>query len=228
MKGYFYGSATLATLLLAEPAIAQGAGEVQINLASEYISKGVGRSDGDPHLSVQFQQSLSDSLTAGVWAGSLSSPLAAEGEVHLYLGWRQSVGPWSFEARPIYKVLLDADGSGASGLWEYRLDGTRDLAGGRVRLRLEHTPDGYGASEGSTWAEAQYARKLGPDWTALVSAGRREQETGRDYSAWSAGVQRRLGDQLTADLRWIDTDARGAGREYRGRLVIGLTARFSP
>lgn len=123
------------------------------------------------------------------------------------------------------KVLGGANESAQTEQFELRLDAARRIAGSRLRLRVEHTWDGFGPSQASTWLEANLARELGDSgWTASASLGRREQEIGRDYTAWSFGVQRRLTDSVGAELQWIDTDQNDAGREYQGRLVAGLTA----
>jgi uncharacterized protein (TIGR02001 family) len=197
----------------------------EATLASEYISKGVGRSDGEPHVGVQVQRQLSEATYAGAWAGTLRSPLGADAEAHLYVGWQPRVGAWRLDLRPILKVLSAAQAGAQTEQFEMRVDAARAVAGNRLRLRLEHSPDGFGASQASTWLEANLTRKLGDSgWSASAGVGRREQEVGRDYTAWNVGLQRRLTDALAAELRWIDTDQHGGGREYKGRFVAGLHA----
>ncbi len=218
--------ATAALAMLARPAAAaDDAWSVEGTVASEYLSKGVGRSDGEPHAALQVQRAIGERAYAGLWSGTLRSPLGADAETHLYLGWRPQAGAWSFDVRPMLKVLSGAQANTQSEQVELRLDAARPLVGARLRLRLEQTLDGYGASEGSTWMEANLSRRLGGSgWTVSGALGRREQEIGRDYTAWSLGLQRRLTDGVSADLRWVDTDQDDAGREYRSRLVLGLTA----
>jgi uncharacterized protein (TIGR02001 family) len=217
-----------AGFLVALPAAAsaeEGLWNVEASLASEYISKGVGRSAGEPHLGIQVQRQLDTDTYAGVWSGSLRSPLGADAETHLYVGWRPRVGVWSLDLRPMLKVLANAREGAQTEQWEGRLDAARPVLGGRLRLRVEHAFDGYGPSEGSTWMEANFSRRLGDTgWTLSGGLGRREQEGGTDYTAWNLGAQRRLFDPVTADLRWVDTNRREGGREYRGRFVVALTA----
>lgn len=217
----------LATSLIASAAAAQTSPwNVEATLASEYISKGVGRSDGQPHLGLQVQRRLSGTTYAGAWSGSLRSPLGAEAETHLYVGWRPKLGAWSLDLRPMFKVLSRAQQNAQTAQWEHRLDAARPVAGARLRLRLEHTFDGLGSAKASTWMEANLSRRLADSgWTLSGGVGRREQEIGRDYTAWNFGVQRKLSRAASADLRWIDTDqGKDAGREHRGRFVATLTA----
>ncbi|MFZ5668799.1 MAG: TorF family putative porin [Pseudomonadota bacterium] len=216
-----------AGLALAATPVAAGEDPwtVEATAASEYISKGAGRSDGQPHLALLVQRGLGGDAYVGAWTGSLRAPLGADAESHLYFGWRPRAAGWTFDVRPTFKVLVNARDAAQTELWEYRLEAARPIAGARFRLRVEHTPDGFGASRASTWTDAALSRRLGDSaWTVSGGVGRREQETGRDYTAWNLGVQRRLGETLSADLRWVDTDETAAGREYDGRLVFGLTA----
>lgn len=215
----------LAGVLAAGSAAADdGAWTVDVAAASEYVSKGAGRSAGNPHVALQIQRRVTQTVYAGVWTGSVSSPLGANGETHLYMGWRPRVGDWSLDIRPTFKVLAGAREGFTTEQWEVRADAARPLAGGRLRLRVEHTADGFGPSEGSTWMEASLTHPIGEaGWSVLGGLGRREQTVGRDYTAWNLGVQRRMTDSLSVDLRWIDTDQRDAGREYDGRLVLGMT-----
>lgn len=210
----------------AGPAVAQDKPwSAEATLASEYISKGVGRSDGQPHVALQVQRTLTDSIYVGVWTGTLRSPLGADGESHLYAGWRPRLGAWRMDLRPMFKVLSNAQGNAQTEQWEVRADGVRAVAGARLRLRVEHTFDGYGPSKASTWMEANLSREVGENgWAVTGGLGRREQEVGRDYTAWNVGVQRRMLGPISADLRWVDTDQEHGGREYKGRFVVGLTA----
>lgn len=208
------------------PALAQqNPWSIEATLASEYISKGAGRSDGQPHIGLQVQRRLTDNSYAGVWSGSLRSPLGADAETHLYVGWRPRLAGWSLDVRPMFKILTNARVGAQTEQWEVRLDAARPLAGNRLRLRVEHTFDGYGSSEATTWMDANLTRKLGETgWTVSGGLGRREQAVGRDYTAWNVGLQRRIFGPLSADLRWVDTDQDIAGREYKGRFVAGIAA----
>lgn len=218
------GGALAGALAAGPAAAADEAWTVDVTAASEYISKGAGRSAGDPHAALQIRRRLTQTTYAGVWTGSVSSPLGGNGETHLYMGWRPVAGGWNLDIRPMFKVLTGAREGFTTEQWELRVDAARPLAGNRLRLRVEHTPDGFGLSEGSTWMEASLTRPIGEEgWSVVGGLGRREQEVGRDYTAWNLGVQRRLSDSLSADLRWVDTDQRDAGREYDGRLVLGVT-----
>ena len=118
--------------------------------ASEYTSKGAGRSDGEPHLALQVQRRLPGDTFAGVWSGSLKSPLGAEGETQLYLGWRPKAGDWSFDVRPMAKLLVGATDGEQDAQFEFRIDAARPIGRSRVRLRLEFAPNGFGSSKAST------------------------------------------------------------------------------
>jgi len=218
----FAAAATFTAL----PACAQAPSwTAELTAASEYVSKGVGRSRGEPHVGLQVQKRLTGAAYAGAWTGSLRSPLGANAETHLYAGWRSNLSGWSLDARPMLKLLSGADSGARTELLELRVDAARAFGANRLRLRVEHSPEGYGAARSSTWMEASVSRRLDDRWSASATLGRREQAIGLDYTAWSAGLQLRLTEAVSVEARWLDAD-RGAGREYAGRAFVGLTASF--
>lgn len=200
---------------------------VEATLASEYISKGAGRSQGEPHAGLRIERTLSANSYAGLWTGSLRSPLGADGETHLYLGWRQRLADWTFNVQPTFKFLSGAGAQGSNDLWEVRVDASRPIAGNRLRIRVEQSFKGYGAARASTWVDAQLSRPIGESgWSIFGDLGRREQQVGQDYTAWSLGAGKKLNRWFSANAQWIDTDQHDAGREYRGRFVIGGVVRL--
>ncbi len=217
-----------ATLLLTLPRAAMAADDpwaVKATLASEYISKGTGKSDGDPAFQLDASYDFKP-VYVGAWGSSADTSQGGDAELHAYVGVRPKAGDVTFDLRAMLKAAPGtADGIQSEWL-ELRADATLPVAGTDLRLRVEYSPDNYAAAEAAWWVEAQVSRKIADDWKVSAAYGLREQDGGADYRAWNAGVTWKATKRLAFDLRWYDTDSHERGDNYDGRLFASATVAF--
>jgi uncharacterized protein (TIGR02001 family) len=212
--------------LLAPAAMAQEKGwSFEVEAASEYISKGTGKSDGDPALQLDAAYDFGP-VTTGFWASNATTSRGGNSELHLYLASQYELGPVEFDLRGMLKHSPGTD-SGFQDTWfEARMDATVPVAGTDLRLRVEYSPDNYADTDAAWWFEAQASRKLADAWEVSAAYGAREQDGGADYRAWNAGVTWQAMDRLALDLRWYDTDSHELGENYDGRVFVSATVAF--
>lgn len=214
--------------LAALPGLAAAADDpwaVKTTLASEYVSKGTGKSAGDPVLQVDVGYDFGP-VYVGAWGSNADTSQGGDSEFHAYVGATPKAGDVSFDLRAMLKTMPGtADGVQSEWL-ELRADAAMPVAGTDLRLRVEYSPDNYAATEAAWWVEAQASRKIARNWKVSAAYGLREQDGGADYRAWNAGVTWNATDRLALDLRWYDTDSHERGENYDGRVYVAATVAF--
>jgi uncharacterized protein (TIGR02001 family) len=216
---------TMTCALLAPGAAMAGDWSVKATLASEYISKGTGKSGGDPAFQLDASYDF-DPIYVGAWGSNADVSQGGDAELHAYVGARPEAGDLAFDFRAMLKTM-PGTAEGVQSEWlELRADAAMPVAGTDLRLRVEYSPDNYAATKAAWWVEAQASRKLARDWKVSAAYGLREQDGGADYRAWNAGVTWNATDRLALDLRWYDTDSHERGENYDGRVYVAATVAF--
>lgn len=191
-------------------------------LASEYTGKGLGKSDGDPAVSGEVEIGI-NGFYASVFASTMSNSQGADSEVVSSLGYQFDAASVDVDVSLVNRDLPGSRAGVDANYNELQADLSRGFGKVSTRLRVNWTEDGYGATREAWWTELQGVYALDAKTKASVALGSRRAHGGADYTAWNAGVKRKLGDNLALDLRWYDTDEHDLGEPYEGRLVAALT-----
>ena len=225
MKNIIVLSTVVLGLTVAAPAMA-GEFSGKVGLASQYLGKGLGKSDQDPAFSgsVRWTQ---DGFYGDAFVSQAASTKDAEAEVILTGGYVAELGEFELDSQLLYREMVGEQNGVDSGYFEAQFDLSRDF--GKTfsgRLRVNYSPDTYGGGEEAWWVEAQGGAKLYEGGKLSVAYGLRRTENGTDYDAWNVGVKHRFTKAISGDLRWYDTDGHDFGERYEGRLVAALTYSF--
>lgn len=214
------GSVALSAPALADPVSGQ------VGIASEYIGKGLGKSDEDPALfgSVRWE---SEGFYVNGFASQASSSRDADGELIVATGYERAVDGWSLDGQVMYRYMTNETNGVDSGYYEFQGDVSRKLADRLSgRFRVNYSPDTYGGGEEAWWTEAQATVTLTPRDKLSVAYGWRRIDNGADYDAWNIGVKHSFTRGIAGDLRWYDTDGEALGSRYEGRLVASVAYSF--
>lgn len=198
---------------------------VEIGAATEYVGKGLGKSDGDPSVFAGVQAARGG-FYGKVWVSSADLPQGSTAEIVSSLGYKTR---WAGNGLNFSIVNRDLPGTRAgidSNYFEFQTDVSRRLGPVNTRLRVNYTPDGFAATEEAWWIELNGSVTVAPSTRLSAAVANRMAENGADYNAWNLGVNHTLTDTLALDVRWYDTDAHFRGDRYDGRLVAALTASF--
>jgi uncharacterized protein (TIGR02001 family) len=215
----------LATPALAQEAATESPWSFEVVLESEYISKGTGKSEGEPALELGVKRELGPAY-AGAWAGTVKTSQGGDAEVHLYVGAATDVGPFELDGRITYKTA-PGTADGFQDDWiELRGVASTEVAGTELSLKVEFSPDNYALTKEAWWIEGEASREVAPGWTVSAAYGAREQNGGADYRAWNAGVTWEVREGVELDLRWYDTDSHDLGENYDGRVFAALILSF--
>ncbi|MDB5472008.1 MAG: hypothetical protein JWR84_3568 [Caulobacter sp.] len=198
---------------------------VKAAVASEFISKGAGKSGGEPAVQAEAAYDFGP-VTAGVWGSTARTSQGGDAELQAFVGGAPKVGAVKLDLRAIVKTIPGTESRFQDTWLEVRADAATPVAGTDLRLRVEYSPDSYAATEAAWWVEAQASRKVAKGWKISAAYGLREQDGGADYRAWNAGVSWNATKRLALDLRWYDTDSHERGANYDGRLFASATVAF--
>lgn len=198
---------------------------VEATVASQYVSKGTGKSGGDGAVQLEATWDF-DPIYVGAWGGNADVSQGGDAELHAYVGITPALGDIAFDLRAIAKTMPGTPEGVQSEWLEFRAEASAPLAGTDLRLRVEYSPDNYAATQAAWWIEAQASRKVAEDWRVSAAYGLREQDGGADYRAWNAGVTWNASERLALDLRWYDTDSHALGENYDGRVHASATVAF--
>ena len=203
-----------------------GSWSFAVGAATDNRSRDVSNSGGDPFVWGEAQwESASGLFYAGAGAETIKSS-GADLEVQLNAGFRPQVAGFDVTLAATHKWQIDADPGADAEAWEFTADVARSIGPASGRLRLQYSPDGTGATEAWTWAEARVGWAFTDKLEASAAIGRREQDNSVDYTGWNVGFSYALTRSLEADLRYHANDADLPDERYDDALVAGLSFAF--
>lgn len=195
---------------------------VQLGVASEYLGKGLGKSDEQPAVSGSIEFSRAGAY-ASLFASTARLSQGSDAEILTTVGYRFDAAGTDFDVSVINRDLPGTRKGVDANYTEYQIDVARRFGSVATRLRVNYTADGFAATQEAWWVELQGGMALDRRTRATAAVAERTADGGAEYAAWNVGVKRRLGDRFALDLRWYDTDGHRYGPSYDGRLVAGLT-----
>ena len=198
----------------------------QVGVASEYVGKGLGKSDEQPAAfgSVRWE-------TGGFYASGFVSQAAstrgADAEVILSAGYQRELIGLDVDILVMRREMAGESRGIDSGYFEFQADVSRDLTDRiNARLRVNYSPDTYGAVDAAWWSEVQASFKLTSADKLSAAYALRRMDNSLTYDAWNIGVKHKFTPAIAADVRWYDTDRHDVGVRYAGRLVASLSYSF--
>ncbi len=208
--------------LFAGQALAADPVSFQFGVASQYVGKGLGKSDQEP--SVSGEVTLSRGGFYGrLFAATADLPQGSDAEILTTLGYRTTVAGYGLDLHVINRDLPGTRAGVDANYTEFEVDASRRFGPVSTRFRVNYTADGFAASKEAWWVEIQGGVSLDSKTKATAAIADRTAENGADYRAWNVGVKRKLDDRFALDVRWYDTDQHSLGDRYDGRLVAALT-----
>lgn len=209
-------------ILSAGPAAAGDAVSAQLGVSSQYIGKGIGKSNDEVSYAASVELTRGGAY-ASLFAATAELVQGADAEVLTTVGFRRDLGGYGWDFAVINRDLPGSRKGVDSNYTEYQIDATRRIGPIATRLRVNYTADGYAATRQAWWIELQGGVALNKNTRATVAIADRQADGGAEYLAWNAGMKRKLPRDLALDVRWYDTDGHRFGDAYDGRLVAALT-----
>ncbi|HEV7691688.1 MAG TPA: TorF family putative porin [Hyphomonadaceae bacterium] len=219
-------TATITLALLAAPAAnAGGPVAFEAGVASEYIGKGLSKSDGALALFGTLGVTHSGAYLS-LFGSTANTAQGGDAEIIATAGYRTKLAGFDFDLGYLDRQLPGTRDGVDAHFGEYQVDIAKALNDFSGRLRFNFSPDGYGAARESWWIEAQSAWAATPSDKVSLALASRTAEGGIDYTAWNIGLKHKFNANFCADLRWYDNDSDASGDPYAGRVVGALSINF--
>lgn len=223
----------LCIAIAAALSLAAGAAQAQervtfdttVGVASEYVGKGLGKSDGEPAVSGTVEASWGE-FRASVFASTAKVSQGSDSEIITTVGWGREVAGFDLDLSVQNRDLPGARLGVDENYFEYQADVGRKFGRVSTRLRINYTDDGFAGTREAWWTELQGGTALTSSDKLTVAVASRRAHGGADYTAWNAGVKHKFNDHIALDVRWYDTNQHDLGDNYEGRLVGALTYAF--
>lgn len=196
---------------------------------NDYVFRGVSQTNEDLSLFGGVDASFLGIGYAGVWVSNVEF-LNARGksdgtdfEFDLYAGVKPTVGPVTFDLGVIYYGYADQPNGANYDYWEGKLAASVPAGPVTLGAAVFYSPEFFGKTGDAFYSEVNFSTAI-PDSKFSVSGalGYQQVQGPLDYLTWNAGVGYAFTDNLSADLRYYDTDSHSFGKNYGSRLVGGL------
>jgi uncharacterized protein (TIGR02001 family) len=215
----------LVSAAAARQACAEDGLSGQIGVASEYIGKGLGKSDGEPAVSGSVEYSRSG-FYSNLFASTAKLSQGSDAEIVTSVGYRTEAAGIGLDFSVNNRDLPGTRKGIDANYTEYQVDASRKFGAVSTRFRVNYTADGFSGTQEAWWVELQGAVALDGKTRASAAVADRSADGGAEYVAWNLGVKRKLNDAFALDARWYDTDGHDYGESYEGRFVAALTYAF--
>lgn len=219
----------VATAALSGAAMAQ---ELKLapNIAftSDYVFRGVSQTQEDP--SIQGGLDLTYGIAyAGVWASNVDFGVKdPDLEVDFYAGVKPVVGDTTLDFGVLYYgYRKDKNGApGANSYTELKAAASRSFGPATLGAAVYYSPEWPGKGGSATYFEVNGAVPVAKRLTLSGAVGHQEIKNYGDYNTWNVGLGYLLGENLTLDVRYHDTDEHSYGKIYDSRVAVSIKAAF--
>lgn len=196
--------------------------------STDFVSRGISMSDGDPAVSlgVDLSQGL---FYVGGWAGnaSFAGDPDTRAEVDLYVGVRPSFGGFDWDFSLAHYVFAGQPSGADYDFSEVRAKASRQVGPVALGALVYWSPDFFGVEEKQgTYMELNGAIQPVERWTVSAAIARQQVSSDADYNTWNLGATWGVTPNLSLDVRYYDTDAHRLGDIYASRVVASLAAAF--
>ena len=186
------------------------------------MSKGLRQTSG-PQIVVRPSLRIGDIVIAGYLKNVTLAD--ADGEAALSVGMQRTLAGFDLSATVAARVNTGASAARDSRALETAMTVGRAIGPIRARFTAVWSPDDLGSTRNSLLLEAGAALRLHGPLSIDGAIARRTRRGGPDYIAYNAGLTLSVAHNLSAELRWYDTD-RAIDATYRSRLVLAGRLRF--
>lgn len=176
-----------------------------VGVTSDYVFRGYTQTMEDPAIfgGVDLTSGI---FYGGAWASSVDFGDDTAAEVDLYAGVTPTAGPVSLDFAAIYYGYVDAPSGADYDYWEFKAAGSVPAGPVELGAAVFYSPDFFGGIGDAVYYEGNVS--FSPVDFASFSAAIGEQtyDAGGDYTTWNLGGTFNLGEYVSVDVRYHDTD----------------------
>lgn len=194
--------------------------------ATQYVWRGVEQSAGDPAIFGAINASYGN-FYAGAGAENVDFA-GIDTEYDLWIGYAVPITEGTtFDIGLVRYGYLDAPSGLDLDTVELKLALSHDFGGFNAGITAMITDDFFATEESAQHIEVNASRVFAENWTLSGSVGHQMlNDNAGNYTHWNLGVSRNIADNVTLDIRYIDTDADYLGGAADERIVASFSVGF--
>jgi uncharacterized protein (TIGR02001 family) len=216
------GSVALASAVTAKPFLDISG---QVIVASEGVTKGISDSNGNSQI-VGEVMAHRGRFYGELKIKNIKSADGADTSIQSLYGFRPKLGPYALNLFITHRYFDGTRKGVDKEFVEYQADISRRFGKNTLRLTHMYTPDSSGRTKAATWSGLGLSRQLSKHVVVTGNYALRRTKPARNYKAYNLGLVWALGQDLSLDIRYFDTDRHDYGKRFEDRAVIGLTRSF--
>lgn len=195
-------------------------------LTSDYVFRGYSQTDSDPAFQAGLTASHESGFFVSAWGSNVDLGSDADIEVDLIAGYTNTVDNLTYTIGGYYYTYPGADGSAKFDYFEAGLDLAYAIDKVTLTGKVYYSPEFFGAAGGDAWYFNGGASVAVTDTVSVYgNIGFNELDNGSDYQDYTAGIAVKF-EPFVLDLKYTDTDVKGAAPLGDGRFVATLTYAF--
>lgn len=202
---------------MAGTANAEGTFTGNVGLTTDYVFRGISQTNGNPAIQGGLDY-VNGAFYAGTWMSNTDfGPFGGNTELDLYAGWTPTVGPVALNLGVLGYFYPGAHDDAAEFNY-YELKGTATITpftGFSLTGSAYYSPDFFGETGNALYLEIAGAYTVSDKISISGAFGNQKIDdvngpaaggTDGDYNTWNLGLTYTIGNGLSVDGRYIDTD----------------------
>lgn len=194
-------------------------------ITNDYVFRGYSQTDSDPAFQAGLTASHESGFFAGAWGSNVDVGFDADVEVDLIVGYSNSVDNLTYTVGGYYYTYPGADGSADLDYFEFGLDLAYAIDKVTLTSKVYYSPEFYGVSTDAWYFAGGASVAVTDNISVYAAIGFNELSGPGDYQDYQAGISVGF-EPFTIDLKYTDTDVKGAAPLGDGRFVATLTYAF--
>jgi len=221
---------TVASLAMAGAAAAQDSGPkfaFNVGANNDYVFRGISQTDEDLSVFGGVDASFMDIGYAGAWVSNVDFGNGTNFEYDLYAGVKPVAGAITFDLAVIFYGYAGSPNGSNQDYFEGKIAASVPAGPVTLGAAVFYSPEFFGKTGDAVYTEVNFSTAI-PDskFTVNGALGYQQVQGDLDYGTWNVGVGYAFTDNLSADIRYHDTDQHGFGKIYGSRVVGGLKFTF--
>ena len=232
--------AAAASIAMGGAAMAEDAASLKLSynvgVASDYIFRGISNTNNKGQVFGGVDASYGIGY-AGVWASNVDFGTPnPDAEIDVYAGVKPTVGDVNLDLGVIYYgYSKDKNGlPGQFGYIEVKAAASKAFGPATLGVAAYYSPEFPSEGGEALYYELNGSAPIGEGLTVSGAVGHQDVDAdgyfsglGSAYATWNLGVSAAIGDHLTADIRYSDTNKHEFNKELYGEaLTVSLKAAF--
>ena len=197
-----------------------------IALKSDYVFRGISKTDENPAIQGGFDYADPSGLHAGVWGSNTDFNTADDGslELDIYAGYANEIGAFSYDVGGIYYYYPGADSDLDLNFIEAYFAVAYDFDVALLSAGMNYSPEYFGDTGSAMYYHGGVSVPLPHDFSASAHIGFQSIDDAEDYTDWSLGLGYNYLD-FDFGLTYFDTDL-DDDDNADSRAVLSVSRKF--